>query len=207
MAVGDYANNYDSQTNTFDSYRKDSYDNIVREIYEERKDELAGFIDIGKNADTAFNAYVNDYAANGYSSKDEAAQAIIACAGAKGEAPDHNHYSNGTIACKLMLEGYNGTPGIVSELAGWSVTADNIGAETADDAMSTGFKGTINAGILYSGKSFDTLKGTVTSEGVTKAFSGKLNTNVTLDKGASCYVGLFIEGLADSNATATMEVE
>lgn len=109
-AVGGYASGYNSETHTFDSYRKDSYDNIVRDIYETRKGEFAGFVDIGKNADKAFNAYVADYAANGYDSADAAAQAIIACFG------DHNHYSNGALAAKLMVEGYNGTEGIVSEL-------------------------------------------------------------------------------------------
>ncbi|MDO5396860.1 MAG: InlB B-repeat-containing protein [bacterium] len=109
-AVGDYASGYNSATQKFNSYRQDAYDNIVRAMYEERKSELAGFIDIGKNADTAFNAYVDDYAANGYESRDAAAQAIISCFG------DHNHYSNGTIAAQLMIEGYKGTPGIVSEL-------------------------------------------------------------------------------------------
>lgn len=109
-AIGNYASGYNKDTQTFDSYRKDTYDNIVRAIYEERKSELSGFVDIGKNADTAFNAYVDDYAANGYESRDAAAQAIIGCFG------DHNHYSNGSLAAKLMIEGYNGTPGIVSEL-------------------------------------------------------------------------------------------
>ena len=116
MAVGDYAHCYDSSTHTFDGWRRDSYDNIVREIYEERKDELEGFVEIGKNADESFTAYVADYAANGHSSKDEAAQAIIACAGSKGQGPDHNHYSNGTIACELMLNGYGDVKGIVAQL-------------------------------------------------------------------------------------------
>lgn len=101
---------YDSQTQTFKCYRQDAYDVIVREIYNERNSELTGFIDIGNNADTAFNAYVDDYASNGYASRDAAAQAIMSCFG------DHNHYSNGPLAAQLMIEGYNGTPGIVSSL-------------------------------------------------------------------------------------------
>ncbi len=110
-AVSSWSNLYDSTTQTFTAYRTDSYDSEgIRVIYEERKNEegILGFIDIGKNADAAFNAYVDDYAANGYASRDAAAQAIIAC------FPDHNHYNG--LACQLMLEGYGDVPGIVSEL-------------------------------------------------------------------------------------------
>ena len=107
-AVGAYASGYNSSTNTFDSYRRDECDVIVRNIYTERTTadgenydaNIVGFVDIGKMADAAFNAYVNDYATNGYESKDAAAQAIIKCFG------DHNHYSNGTIAAELMIKGY-----------------------------------------------------------------------------------------------------
>jgi hypothetical protein len=107
-AVGDYASGYNSATHTFTSYRQDSYDNIVRSIYAERSDatnakydeNIVGFVDIGKMADAAFNAYVADYATNEYADEDAAAQAIIKCFG------DHNHYSNGTIAAQLMIEGY-----------------------------------------------------------------------------------------------------
>lgn len=112
-AVGGWSGLYDSITQTFTSYRTDSYDSEgIRVIYEERKDDdgILGFIDIGKNADAAFNAYVDDYAANGYESRDAAAQAIIAC------FPDHNHYGNAALACQLMLDGYGSVPGIVSEL-------------------------------------------------------------------------------------------
>lgn len=110
--MGGFESGYNAETNVFEAYRKDSYDEIVREIYEERKDSdtVIGFVDIGKNADATFNAYVDDYAANGYSSRAEAADAIIACFG------DHNHYSDGSLACQLMIEGYNGTAGIVSSL-------------------------------------------------------------------------------------------
>ncbi len=181
-AVGDYKSGYNAETQKFDSYRKDSYDNIVRSIYEERttrganeityedgkikitsekaqegtliiaeyegdtltsvKSEpitieagtkeiarelpegsrvmvwnslsgmkplaqissydanIVGFVDIGKMADAAFNAYVDDFAANGYASRDAAAQAIITCFG------DHNHYSNAPLAADLMVNGY-----------------------------------------------------------------------------------------------------
>lgn len=116
MYVGAYANCYDSTTHTFNGWRQDSYDNIVREIYEERKDEFAGFVEIGKNADASFTAYAADYAKNGYDSTEAAAQAIIACAGSTPGNPDHNHYSNGTIAAKLMIEGYGSTKGIVAQL-------------------------------------------------------------------------------------------
>lgn len=61
---------------------------------------LLDLLIIGKMADAAFNAYVNDYETNGYASKDAAAQAIIKC------FSDHNHYSNGTIAAELMIKGY-----------------------------------------------------------------------------------------------------
>lgn len=107
-AVGAYASGYNSSTNTFDSYRRDECDVIVRNIYTERTTadgenydaNIVGFVDIGKMADAAFNAYVNDYETNGYASKDAAAQAIIKC------FSDHNHYSNGTIAAELMIKGY-----------------------------------------------------------------------------------------------------
>lgn len=116
MCVGNYASCYNEATHTFTAYRTDSGDPTVREIYEERKDELAGWVEIGKNADASFTAYVADYAANKYDSADAAAKAIIDCAGLPGTDPDHNHYSNGTIACQLMLEGYGGTKGIVDQL-------------------------------------------------------------------------------------------
>ena len=115
-AVAGYANGYNSTTNTFDSYRRDSYETIVRKVAAERAEsdpEYMGFVEIGKNADAIFNAYVADYAANGYASADAAAQAIIACFG------DHNHYSEGTLACDLMLNGYStvpDAPGIVAQL-------------------------------------------------------------------------------------------
>lgn len=112
-AVSSYANGYNATTNTFDSYRRDSYDNITRKVAEERAgsdENYLGFVEIGKNADAIFNAYVADYANNGYASKDAAAQAIIAC------FPDHNHYNNATLACDLMLNGYGSTKGIVAQL-------------------------------------------------------------------------------------------
>lgn len=106
--VAGYEKGYDAILNKFNSYRQDAYDAIVRSIYTERSDvngakydpNVIGFIDIGHMADAAFNAYVEDYAANNYESKNAAAQAIIKCFG------DHNHYSDGPLACQLMLEGY-----------------------------------------------------------------------------------------------------
>ena len=107
---------YDKTTHTFDGCREDAYDSLgIRVIYEERKDDpdILGFIDIGLNADNAFNEYVADYAKNGYENEDAAAKAIMDCFG------DHNHYGNGgrsQLAGDLMLNGYGTAPGIVSEL-------------------------------------------------------------------------------------------
>ena len=112
-AVSNYASGYDAQKHTFDSYRRDSYETIVRRVAEQRTkndNNYLGFVEIGKNADAIFNAYVADYAGNGYSSADAAAQAIIQC------FADHNHYSNSPLACQLMLNGYNTIPGIVEQL-------------------------------------------------------------------------------------------
>lgn len=107
---------YDKTTHTFHGCREDAYDSLgIRVIYEERKDDpdILGFIDIGLNADNAFNEYVADYAKNGYENEDAAAKAIMDCFG------DHNHYGNGgrsQLAGYLMLNGYGTAPGIVSEL-------------------------------------------------------------------------------------------
>ncbi len=107
---------YDKTTHTFHGCREDAYDSLgIRVIYEERKDDpdILGFIDIGLNADNAFNEYVADYAKNGYENEDAAAKAIMDCFG------DHNHYGNGgrsQLAGVLMLNGYGTAPGIVSEL-------------------------------------------------------------------------------------------
>ena len=112
-AVGGYASGYNSATHTFNTWRQDSYDVIVREVAEERAasdPNYLGFVEIGKNADAAFNAYVADYAANGYADADAAAQAIINC------FTDHNHYSNGSIARDLMLNGYGDVKGTVEQI-------------------------------------------------------------------------------------------
>ena len=107
---------YDKTTHTFHGCREDAYDSLgIRVIYEERKDDpdILGFIDIGLNADNAFNEYVADYAKNGYENEDAAAKAIMDCFG------DHNHYGNGgrsQLAGDLMLNGNGTAPGIVSEL-------------------------------------------------------------------------------------------
>lgn len=129
-AVGDYENAYNSETHTFNGWRQDSYDNIVREVYEERKSELTGFVEIGKNADAAFNAYVADYANNGYSSADEAAQAIIDC------FDDHNHYHD--LATTLMIEGYGDVPGIVDQLVD-IITEDLADDEPSGEVTATAF--------------------------------------------------------------------
>lgn len=100
-AVGKYAKYYNSETQVFTSYRTDKYDQIARQIAEERSQndpDYLGFVDIGNLADAAFNAYVDDYAANSYESRDAAGQAIIAC------FKDHNHYEG--LASVLIDKGY-----------------------------------------------------------------------------------------------------
>lgn len=112
-AVSRWAKGYNKETLTFDSYRRDSYDVITRKVAEERSKndtQYIGFVEIGMNADKIFTAYVADYQKNGYETPDSAAQAIISC------FPDHNHYSNAPLACELMLNGYNGIPGIVEQI-------------------------------------------------------------------------------------------
>ncbi len=112
-AVSNYSSGYKSSSHTFDSYRRDSYDKVIRSIDVVRAkydDNYIGFVEIGMNADAAFNAYVSDYARNGYANANAAAQAIISC------FTDHNHYSNGTLACELMLKGYGDVKGIVVQL-------------------------------------------------------------------------------------------
>ncbi len=114
-AVSNYSSGYNSSTHTFNSYRRDSYETVVRSVAQQREKNdpnYIGFVEIGKNADAIFNAYTSDYAALGYANANAAAQAIISC------FTDHNHYSNGTLACDLMLQGYSTcpSPGIVSQL-------------------------------------------------------------------------------------------
>lgn len=114
-AVSRWAKGYDAETQKFDSYRRDRYDELTRKIAGERAlndKEYIGFVEIGKNADAIFNAYVDDYGKNGYSSREEAAQAIISC------FKDHNHYDNGPLACELMLNGYADHKGIVEQIVG-----------------------------------------------------------------------------------------
>ena len=85
----------------------------VRKVAAEREkndENYLGFVEIGKNADAAFNAYVADYTKNGYANANAAAQSIIAC------FTDHNHYANGTLACDLMLNGYGNVEGIVAQM-------------------------------------------------------------------------------------------
>lgn len=141
-AVGGYSNCYDSETHTFTGYRQDNYDKIVRRIYEERttvdgekySPEVIDFMDIGKMADDAFNAFVADYAGTtmkfavgdqgtktAYADENAAADAIIKCFG------DHNHYGDTNkgfdrLASNLMVRGYEaagdraGAIGIVNRL-------------------------------------------------------------------------------------------
>lgn len=97
---------YNPETQIFSGKRTDAYDNIARRVAEERAandPNYIGFVDIGERADAAFNAYVNDYAANGYASREDAAKAIIAC------FPDHNHYNG--IASELIVAGYGEVDG------------------------------------------------------------------------------------------------
>ncbi len=131
-AVGEYANTYNAETHTFTSYRQDAYDVTVRKIYEERSTQggekydpnVVGFIDIGKMADAAFNAFVADWQNNiygkTYNSIDEAAEELRG-----GSFSDHNHYGpsgKSELAGTLMLEGYKqvgelpGAKGIVKTL-------------------------------------------------------------------------------------------
>lgn len=114
-AVSNHTRGYNSETHTFDSYRRDTYDVIVRKVAAQRSQQdptYLGFVEIGQNADAIFNAYVTDYKANGYDSAEAAAQAIISC------FRDHNHYDKGELACQLMLKGYPGcpAPGIVEQI-------------------------------------------------------------------------------------------
>ena len=135
-AVSNYSSGYNSSTHTFNSYRKDSYETVIRRVAEQRAKNdpnYIGFVEIGKNADAIFNLYVSDYAANGYASPDAAAQAIIKC------FTDHNHYSNGTLACDLMLGGYGNlqNKGIVAQLVSLlsseSAAINPLPAQTATD--------------------------------------------------------------------------
>ncbi len=112
-AVSRWTKGYNSETQTFDSYRRDAYDVITRKVAAARAESdpnYLGFVEIGMNADKIFNAFVADYKKNGYESREAAAQAIIAC------FSDHNHYSNSPLACELMLNGYGGVEGIVKQL-------------------------------------------------------------------------------------------
>lgn len=126
-AVSNYSSGYNSTTHTFDSYRKDSYETIVRKVAAQREksdNNYLGFVEIGKNADAAFNAYVADYSKNGYTSADAAAQAIINC------FADHNHYNKGTLAGDLMLKGYGSVKGIVAQLTEILNNSQSTGVNT-----------------------------------------------------------------------------
>lgn len=112
-AVSRWTSGYDPDTQRFDSYRRDLYDQLTRKIADQRAQNdprYLGFVEIGKKADAIFNAYVDDFKANGHSSRDEAAQAIIRC------FKDHNHYDADPLACRLMLDGYKDHKGIVTQI-------------------------------------------------------------------------------------------
>ncbi len=208
-AVGNYTSGYDSDTQTFTSYRQDSYDNVVRAIYTERADELAGFVDIGKNADTSFNAYVDDYAANGYESRDAAAQAIIAC------FTDHNHYSG--LASTLMIEGYNGTKGVVSELVriiGENTVVPELAAITtealtiendSDSIPAKGWKAEFVQGDdnLQPSK----LVWNITSTMGSTIANPEVEISTTISGGATVRYGLIITGTEEQLESLTVEAE
>ena len=214
-AVSKYASGYHSSTHTFNSYRKDSYDNIVREVAAERAasdPNYLGFVEIGKNADAAFNAYVADYEANGYASADAAAQAINAC------FSDHNHYSNGTIARELMLNGYGNVKGIVEQLteilteaaaddANWTYDYDDAIVETKGNDAATGWLVTVTNGAKRTAYGFNNITAQITSGGVTKTFTKNYGTAITLDAGGAAKFGIVIAGLNDDTATISVEVE
>lgn len=144
--VTNYESGYNSETMTYDSYRKEKYDVIIHQIAEERAasdPDYIGFVEIGKHADAIFSAYVQDYAANGYVTADAAAAAINSC------YTDHNHYDAGTLACDLMLNGYKTTDvkGIVAQLT--ELLGDNGG-----DVPETGIT-TLKAGHDTTAKVYD----------------------------------------------------
>ncbi|MCH5211889.1 MAG: hypothetical protein J1G06_02650 [Oscillospiraceae bacterium] len=151
------ASYYDSATKTFHGCREggNSGENVTRAIAAERAasdPNYLGFVEIGKNADLIFNAYVADYAANGYDSADAAAAAIYS------KFTDHNHYSG--LPCDLMLKGYNGIPGIVEQLV------EILGAEPAKTYTVT-FTGD-NATVAVGGK---TVTSTTVKEGNSVSFT------------------------------------
>ncbi len=209
--VGNWAGYYDSNTQTFESYRRDSYDVTLRAVYAERSDELAGFIDIGKNADASFNAYVDAYAANGYASRDAAAQAIIAC------FPDHNHYNSDSLACVLMLEGYNGTKGIVSELVriiGENTVVPELAAITTEALAIADEEGSVPAKGYKAEfvQGDDNLQPTKLVWNITSTLgSAKKNPevaiNTTISGGATVRYGLVITGTVEQLESLTVEAE
>ena len=204
-AVAGYASGYNSSTNTFNCYRQDSYDVIVRQIAEERAasdPNYLGFVEIGKNADAIFTAYAADYAANGYASADAAAQAIIACFG------DHNHYSNGTLARDLMLNGYGSTKGIVAQLV------DILGQKPAV-TLSGRFESTTEAGAAAVGYVAEYMQNNYHTQSVTWDVTHKTDANKymkvdveipTTAYGTTVQLGLILEGNIDEVGEVTFTI-
>jgi len=195
-AVAGYASGYNSSTNTFNCYRQDSYDVIVRQIAEERAasdPNYLGFVEIGKNADAIFTAYAADYAANGYESADAAAQAIITC------FTDHNHYSNGTLACDLMLNGYGSTKGIVAQLV-------DILSQKPAVTLSDRFESTTEAGAAAVGYVAEYMQNNYDTQSVTWNVTHKTDANKymkvdvevpTTGYGTTVQLGIILEGNID----------
>lgn len=146
--VGNYTGGYDEKTHTFNTWRQDSYDVIVRKVAEERAasdENYLGFVEIGKNADAAFNAYVA-----AAEDKDAAAAEIIAC------FSDHNHYSEGSKARELMLNGYGDVEGTVAQLTKIVDAYVNSGEEPIPE-MCTKIVATYGEGGVLSGVTFETV--------------------------------------------------
>ena len=165
MATGSYAGCYNSSTYTFSGARtNDGYDKILLEVYNERNAKtgtveqnpnIIGLIYIGEEADKSFSQYVQAGADD--AEKAARADAIIKCAGSAGKAPDHNHYSNGTIACDLMLEGYGTGKGIVEQLT--AIVAEDLANRPVVHTVT--FQAS-NATVAVNGK---TVKSTTVEEG------------------------------------------
>ncbi|MCI8521107.1 MAG: hypothetical protein HFE51_05945 [Clostridia bacterium] len=103
---------YDASTQTFNAIRdNEEYEQTIRRIAAEREENdinYLGFVEISRNANQAFNNYVDDFAANNYASRDAAAQAI------RSAFADTNHYSG--LASQLIVDGYGGTPSIPGQI-------------------------------------------------------------------------------------------
>ncbi len=149
---------YNAETQTFTSWRQNNYDVIARKIADERKENdenYLGFVEIGKEADKSFNAYVDDFAAKGYDSRNAAAQAIIAA------FSDNNHYSG--IASELIVDGYGdglGIPEQIIALVTAEPTKTHTVTFTGDNATVTVDGETVTSTTVKDG---DSVKFTVTA--------------------------------------------